>query len=203
MQFDSREMSATLTVGRRQVLHGTLARFQVHYKLPFISFLQLAGLLAPSSSDIQLGLFHLRPFQRWLIARHLSPVHNRRTLVRVTTSCAASLKLWRIDRFLPKGVPIGPPPARREMVTTDASLSWWGGLWQHRGVRGNWNPQLRASPINLLELWAVFLTLRHFRQELSGRHILVRMDNTTVVFLINHQSLWSLGLRMNMRPTLT
>ncbi len=174
MQLNSRAMRATLTVGRWQVLQGTLARFQVHYKLPFISFLRLAGLLTAASSVIQLGLLQLRPFQRWLIARHLSPVRNRCTLVRVKTSCAASLRHWRRDRFLQKGVPVGPPPARREVVTTDASLSGWGGLWRHRGVRGSWNPQLRASHINLLELWAVFLTLRHFRQELSGRHILLR-----------------------------
>lgn len=74
-----------------------------------------------------------------------------------------------------------------EVVNSDASLNGWGGLWQHRGIWGSWDPQLGASHINLLELWAVLFTLRHFRQELSGRHILVRTDNTTVVFIINYQ----------------
>ncbi len=53
MQLDSRAMRATLTVGRRQVLQGTLSRFQVHYKLPFISFLRLACLLMAASSVIR------------------------------------------------------------------------------------------------------------------------------------------------------
>ncbi len=46
---------------------------------------------------------------------------------------------------------------------TDASLSGWGGLWQQCGVRGSWKPQVRASHIHFLELWAVFLTVSHFR----------------------------------------
>lgn len=36
--------------------------------------------------------------------------------------------------LLRRGVPIGLPPAHRELVTTDASLSGWGGLWQHQGI---------------------------------------------------------------------
>lgn len=168
--------------GRRQVLETTLAKIHVHCKLPFFSFLRLAGLLTVASSVFQLGLLHLRPFQRWLMAKHLSPVHNRRMLVWVMTSCAASLILWRKDKFLQRGVLIGLPPGRREVATTDASLSRWEGLWQHRGIQGSWDQHLRTFHINLLELWAVFFTLRNFKQELSGRNILVRKDNTMVVF---------------------
>lgn len=106
--------------GRQKVLQTTLAKFQVHCKLPFISFLRLAGRLTAASSVIQLGLLHLRPFQHWLIAKCLSPIHNLRTLVWVTTSCAVSLRLWRREKFLRRGVPIGLPPARSEVVTTYA-----------------------------------------------------------------------------------
>ncbi|XP_067247019.1 uncharacterized protein [Chanodichthys erythropterus] len=38
---------------------------------------------------------------------------------------------------------------------------------------------------------AVFLALKHFLQDLSGHHVLIRTDNTTVVSYINHQG----GLR--------
>lgn len=40
------------------------------------------------------------------------------------TRCVASLRLWRGDTFLQRGVPIEPPPSRREVVTTDTSPSW-------------------------------------------------------------------------------
>ncbi|KAL0162443.1 hypothetical protein M9458_041839, partial [Cirrhinus mrigala] len=41
--------------------------------------------------------------------------------------------------------------------------------------------------INMLELMAVFLALKHFRPFLEGFHVLVRTDNTTVVAYINRQ----------------
>lgn len=82
---------------------------------------------------------------------------------------------------------MGPPPSRREVVTTDASLSGWGGVWQHRGVSGLWDPHWTGCHINVLELQAVVLTLRHFDSVLVGKHVLIRTDNTSVVFHINHQ----------------
>lgn len=81
-----------------------------------------------------------------------------------------------------------------EVVSSDASLNGWGGLWQHRGIWGSWDPQLVASHINLLELWAVLFTLRHFRQELSGRHILVRTDNTTVPSSQEYSYCWQTNI---------
>lgn len=68
-------------------------------------------------------------FQRWLIAHRLSAVRNWRTLVRVSGSCLLSVSFWWHDDFLQLGVQMGPPPSRREVITTDASLS--GGRGGH------------------------------------------------------------------------
>lgn len=48
-------------------------------------------------------------------------------------------------------------------------------------------PQLRKLHINMLELMAVFLALKHFLPFLEGFHVLVRTDNTTVVVYISRQ----------------
>ncbi|KAL0158003.1 hypothetical protein M9458_046079, partial [Cirrhinus mrigala] len=45
--------------------------------------------------------------------------------------------------------------------------------------------------INCLEMLAVFRALKHFLPDLIGYHVLVRTDNTAVVYYINHQG----GLR--------
>ncbi len=45
--------------------------------------------------------------------------------------------------------------------------------------------------INCLEMLAVFRALKHFLPDLRDRHVLVRTENTAVVFYINHQG----GLR--------
>ena len=57
---------------------------------------------------------------------------------------------------------MGPPPACREVVTTDASSMGWGGVWQRQGVSGQWDPHMRRCHSNVLELQAAFLTLKHF-----------------------------------------
>jgi hypothetical protein len=45
--------------------------------------------------------------------------------------------------------------------------------------------------INVLELQAVFNALHHFRPFVSGKHVLVRLDNSTVVAYINRQGMCS------------
>ena len=82
---------------------------------------------------------------------------------------------------------MGSIPFRRETVTSDASLSGWGAVWQNRTARGQWSAQDCTEHINVLELRAVHLALKHFLPYLRGTHVLVRSDNTATVFHINHQ----------------
>ena len=72
-------------------------------------------------------------------------------------------------------------------MTTDASLSGWGATMLGRTVNGKWDRSLARSHINVLELWAVFLALKHFLPFLQGHHVLVKTDNSTVVAYINRQ----------------
>ncbi len=72
-------------------------------------------------------------------------------------------------------------------VTTHASLTGWGMTMMGRAVNGMWDLRLARAHMNVLELWAVFLALRHFLQFLQGRHVLMKTDNSTVVACINHQ----------------
>lgn len=187
MNLDSRQMLASLTPTRQRAIRGTLALVRRGRHLPHLTLLRLAGLLAAATSVVRLGLLHLRPFQRWLQSKRLCPVRHRYRLMHISQSCVKALLPWQEGHLLSVGVPLSPPPARREVVTTDASLIGWGGVWNHQGIHGRWEPELRSQHINLLELLAVWLTLRHFKDNLKGRHVLIRTDNTSVVFFINHQ----------------
>ncbi|KAK5892478.1 hypothetical protein CesoFtcFv8_012851 [Champsocephalus esox] len=85
----------------------------------------------------------------------------------------------------------------RKVVTTNACLTGWGGIYEGRPVRGLWNRDLQRAHINYLELLAVFLTLKRFLPFLRGHHVLVRTDNTTTISCINRQEgLRSLQLHM-------
>ena len=82
---------------------------------------------------------------------------------------------------------MGSIPSRREIVTTDACPSGLGAVWQSRTAHGRWSVDDSAEHINVLELRAVHLALQHFLPCLRGKHVLVRSDNTSTVFHINHQ----------------
>ena len=88
--------------------------------------------------------------------------HHRDKLVTVTTSCLKGLQPWKKRSFLTAGVRLGSIPSRREVVTTDASLARWGAVWQCRAAQGSWDTQQGEQHINVLELWAVVLALKHF-----------------------------------------
>ena len=102
----------------------------------------------------------------------------------------------------------------RKVVTTDASLTGWGGIHKGCSVRGHWSVDLQRPHINFLELSAMFLSLKHFFLSLMGHHVLVRTNNTTTVAYINHQImlrqlhmlarrliLWSGGRLLSLRAT--
>ena len=187
MHLDSRSMTASLSPRRVEDVVHLLRRFVGGRLLSFRTFQRLLGMLTAASSVVPLGMLSLRPLQVWLNDLGLHPARQGHALVRVTVSCLRHLRPWRREAFLSRGVPLGSIPSRREVVTTDASLGGWGAVWQCRTVRGLWSPSQQTLHINVLELQAVWCALRHFLPYLSGKHVLVRTDNTSVVYHINHQ----------------
>ena len=77
------------------------------------------------------------------------------------------------------GPSINSPPAS-VIIHTDASLEGWGGHSENKSVSGTWSPALQNCHINVLELMAVFLTLRSLRPK-KGVHIKLFIDNQTAV----------------------
>jgi len=157
----------------------------------------------------------MRDFQRWVAALRLDPVRHGTRRVMVTVESVMALRHWLHPVFLVRSVPMGTVLSRK-VITTDACLSGWGGLYEGRPVRGLWNRDLQRLHINYLELLAVFLTLKRFLPFLKGHHVLVRTDNTTTVSYINRQGglrslqlhmlarkliLWSCGCLLSLRAT--
>ena len=54
-------------------------------------------------------------------------------------------------------------------------------------VQGEWSDVQKEWHINLLEMEAVFLVMKHFVQNLRDHNVLIRCDNSTVVQYINQQ----------------
>ncbi len=73
------------------------------------------------------------------------------------------------------------------MITTDASMTGWGAVFEGRPARGVWTGEFLSWHMNCLELRAVFLALMHLFPVFGKHHIIVRTDNMAVVSHINRQ----------------
>ena len=168
------------------ILH-LMQKFQLGSRHPLVEFMRLLGKLTSISMVVPLGLLRLRPAQRWINGLGLHASRDRMKRVAVDHSWMTAMAPWRNRSYLLEGVPMGAVACRREIVTTDASLTGWGATWQQRAVSGRWADTDQEEHINVLELRAVHLALCQLLPHIRGRHVLIRTDNTTVVYYINHQ----------------
>ncbi|XP_038158400.1 uncharacterized protein LOC119794765 [Cyprinodon tularosa] len=192
LSLNSNEFRAHLSVEREEAFRACLAlceRLRLCHRL--------LGLMASVLAVIQLGLLHMRPFQRWVASLRLNPVRHAHCKVIISPTCAQALRPWKSPTFLNTGVTMGTIQTRK-VITTDASLTGWGATHEGRMVNGTWSSLTQTAHINCLELLAVMLALRHFLPFIRGHHVLVRTDNTTVVAYINRQG----GLRSHQLHTL-
>ncbi|XP_032403374.1 uncharacterized protein LOC116709131 [Xiphophorus hellerii] len=187
--MDSISMAACPSPQRVDSILSMLPEFGRGMAPPLVRYLRLLGMLTAASAVVPLGLLSLRPLQMWLNSLNLDPARytHRLRRLRVGPQCLQSLSQWRVRLFMTTGVPLGSLPCRREVVFTDASSTGWGATWRGQMAQGTWSRRLSREHINVLELQAVFLALQSFLPGLQGKHVLVRSDNTTVVFHINHQ----------------
>ncbi len=128
----------------------------------------------------------MRPFLWRMKELRLHPTVPATCLIRVLRSCSRPLLQLRDPAFLQIGVRMGAIH-RRHMITTDASMTGWGVVFEGRPASGEWTGEFLSWHINYLELRAVFLGLMYFLPVLGEHHIIVRTDNMAVVSHINHQ----------------
>ncbi len=126
-------------------------------------YLSLCGLMAAASPVLPLGLS--TPMKEL----RLHPTVLATRLIRVSRSCCRHLLMWRDPVFLQSGVRMGAIH-RRHMITTDASMTGWGAVFEGRPASGEWKEEFLFWHINCLELRAVFLALKYFLPFLRGYH---------------------------------
>ncbi len=184
VRLDSVQMQARLAPARIPVFTACLARFKLGHHVSVGTCRRLLGLMAAASPVLPLGLLHMRPFLWWMKELRLHPTVPATRLVRVSRSCCRRLLMWRDPVFLRSGVRMGAIH-RRHMITTDASMTGWGAVFEGRPASGEWKEEFLFWHINCLELRAVFLALKYFLPVLEEHHVIVRTDNMAVVSHIN------------------
>lgn len=187
IELDSVTMTARLSTQRARRVRHLAASFQKDCFLPLKLFQRMLGYMASAAAVLQLGLMRMRPLQRWLNARA-----SRRAWVsggqkiRVTQTCIAALQPWLVADWYQQGVVMGTI-SYRKVISTVASNSGWGALFEGRPVFGQWSDQEKCLHINCLEMMAVENALKCFLPLLQDQHVLVRSDNMSVVSYVNRQ----------------
>ncbi len=143
--------------------------------------------MAAALPALQLGLLRMRPLQRWL--KPQVPFHawrHSRLRIMVSQAYVTALAPWKDPHWMEKGVAMGMV-CRRKVVTTDASNTGWGVLYEGKPTFGHWSKAEKRLHINCLEMLAVCRACQFFLPELRGHHMLIRSDSMSVVSYINHQ----------------
>ncbi len=188
--WDSTSMQARLSPARIESILSAVKRLRLGQSLTVKQFQRLLGLMAATSNVIPFGLLYMRLLQWWLRTKGFSPKGNAFRMIKVTPRCFRALVMWKKPWFLSQS-PVMGASCHRKMLTTDVSLTGWGAILEGCSSQGLWKDYHLSWHINHLEMLAVFLALKNFLADLTGHHVLVHSDNTSVVSYINHQG----GLR--------
>ena len=61
-------------------------------------------------------------------------------------------------------------------ISTDASKTGWGGVFEDMTFGGHWTPQKAEEHTNYLELMAAFFSLQAFVTKLNNKHVRPVLD---------------------------
>ena len=147
--------------------------------------MSLIGLLASTEKMVPEGRLHMRPFQ-FHLKEHWKFPQPLDSLLPWTEAISAHLDWWQNPANMMKGSDLHPKDHSIQLFI-DASNEGWGAHLEQSSTQGLWSPQEKGLHINVLELKALFLALRHFKDQCQDQTVLVASDNSTVVAYINKQ----------------
>ena len=147
--------------------------------------MSLIGLLASTEKMVPEGRLHMRPFQ-FHLKEHWRYPQSLDNLLPWTEAIAAHLDWWQNPSNVMKGADLHPKDHSIQLFT-DASNEGWGAHLDQNSTKGLWSDREKRLHINVLELKAVSLALRDFKDQCQNQTVLVATDNSTVVAYINKQ----------------
>ena len=129
------------------------------------------------------GPLHYRNLER-LKTQQLYIHGSWNAQISLSQTAIQEIRWWLHNAHEQNGKPIRAPPVD-VVMSSDASDSGWGALIESNVVSGMWYPQQSQLHINIREMLAVKLGLQGLATHITNRHILIQVDNTTVVSYLN------------------
>ena len=147
--------------------------------------MSLIGLRASTEKMVPEGRLHMRPFQ-FHLKEHWRYPQSLDSLLPWTETISARLDWWQNPSNVTKGADLHPKDHSIQLFA-DASNEGWGAHLDQTSTKGLWSDRAKRLHINVLELKAVSLALRSFKDQCQNQTVLVATDNSTVVAYINKQ----------------
>ena len=189
-QFDLTVGRVQPTPDRWQNLQDTITRILSSPTCPVRQFMSLIGLLTATEKQVYLGRLHMRPIQ-WHLKNNWQVPESLEKVIPVPRSLNPHLQWWLQEDNVLTGQPLHPIKHALQ-IFTEASKQGWGTHLNEHTARGSWSLPESKLHINYLELKAVLLALKEFRDLCTDQIVLVATDNTTVVSYINKEGgMWS------------
>ena len=149
-------------------------------------FMSLIGLLNATINQVsKMGRMHIRPIQ-WHLGRHWSEGQGYEKRIPVPESIKCHFGWWGCIDHLTSGVPLHKVQSQIQVIT-DSSEFGWGAHCQGQQIQGIWDQVDVRFHINVKELKTVLIAMRHFRDLVRDKSILVLCDNSTAVSYIEKQ----------------
>ena len=166
-------------------LQDLILRLKSKHVLTARCLMSLIGLLASTEKMVPEGRLHMRPFQ-FHLKEHWRYPQSLNSLLPWTEAIAAHLDWWQNPSNVTKGADLHAKDHSIQLFT-DASNEGWGAHLNQNSTKGLWSDREKRLHINVLELKAVSLALRNFKDQCQNQTVLVATDNSTVVAYINKQ----------------
>ena len=184
-RFDVRSGRVRPTPDQWQSLQDKIQVLLLLPACPVRQFMSLIGLLTATEKQVHLGRLHMRPIQ-WHLKNNWRVPESLEKIIPLPRSLHPHLQWWLEEDNVLQGQPLRPVRNALQ-IFTDASKEGWGTHLNEFTARGSWSVPESKLHINYLELKAVFLALKEFRDLCVDKIVLVATNNTTVVAYINKE----------------
>ena len=182
--LNSVQMTITLTENKMSKIIDTAKKVLKNKTLSIRDVASLIGFFVSSFPGVMYGPLHYRQLEK--NKSEALKLHNNNFDASVTLSSESKAEIeWWIHNLHScfNVVTHGSPDI---IFSSDASKTGWGGEVCGQTCRGLWTSSESQQHINCLELLAALFVLKAFQHFAKGKHVAIKIDNTTAVSVINH-----------------
>lgn len=181
--FNSKKMKISLPVNKRnkisKLIHHALASSNISIQQVAV----LIGNLVAASPALAYSQLYTRNLETEKTLALLKNHNDFSKLMSFSTASTQDLIWWK------NNIPIVLCPIRDDsydyVLYTDSSKTGWGCACKDKVTRGFWTSRDRLLHINVLEIKAIYNSLRSLFDLEFERKILLRVDNKTAIAYIN------------------